>query len=51
VASALLLEGLDLDAAVRRGLLCARWCCTLRGRSDGLATRAQVEAWERALTS
>ena len=51
VASALLLDGLDLDAAVRRGLLCARWCCTLRGTSDGLATRAQVEAWGRARPS
>jgi len=45
VASAHLLDGQPLDAAVRRGLLCARWCCTLRGTSDGLATRVQVDAW------
>lgn len=44
-ASGLLLDGLPRDAAVRRGLLCARWCCTLRATSDGLATREQVEAW------
>lgn len=49
VASALLLDGLPMDAAVRRGLLCARWCCTLRGTSDGLTTHAQIEAWEHAL--
>jgi sugar/nucleoside kinase (ribokinase family) len=49
VASALLLDGHCLDAAVSRGLLCARWCCTLHGTSDGLAVRAQVEAWEQAL--
>lgn len=49
VASALLLDGQSLDAAVRRGLLCARWCCTLRGTSDGLATRAQVETWGERL--
>lgn len=45
VASALLLDDAPLDAAVRRGLLCARWCCALRGTSDGLATRAQVDTW------
>lgn len=51
VASALLLDGLSTDAAVRRGLLCARWCCTLRGTSDGLATHAQLEAWKHALST
>jgi acarbose 7IV-phosphotransferase len=44
VASALLLDGRPLQQAVERGLLCARWCCTLRGTSDALLSRAQADA-------
>jgi acarbose 7IV-phosphotransferase len=36
ISSALLVDRLPLADAVHRGLLCARWCCTRRGTSDGL---------------
>ncbi|MGB9375249.1 MAG: carbohydrate kinase family protein [Jiangellales bacterium] len=42
VASALVIDRLPLDAAVRRGLLCARWCCSLRGSSDGLLSASML---------
>lgn len=42
IASGLVLDGLSLEQAVRRGLLCARWCCTLRGTSDGLLSRDRL---------
>ena len=42
IASALVLDGLPLEQAVRRGLLCARWCCTLRGTSDGLLSEDRL---------
>lgn len=46
VASGIVLDGLSVDAAVRRGRLCARWCCSLRATSDGLLSRAQLDALE-----
>lgn len=40
------LEGLPPEAALRRGQIAARHCCTLQGTSDGLLTR---EGLDRAL--
>lgn len=48
IASGMLLDGLGVDAAVRRGQLCARWCCSLRATSDGLLSRAQLDALEES---
>jgi acarbose 7IV-phosphotransferase len=42
VASALVIDRLALPAAVRRGLLCARWCCTRRASSDGLLSASML---------
>lgn len=44
IASALALDGLPLSDAVQRGLLCARWCCSLQATSDGLISR-DVLGW------
>ena len=43
IGSALVLDDLPLEIAVERGLFCARWCCTLRGTSDGLLTRDRLD--------
>lgn len=42
IASALVIDRLALAAAVRRGLLCARWCCTRRASSDGLLSASML---------
>jgi sugar/nucleoside kinase (ribokinase family) len=49
VASGLLLDGLSIDDAVRRGQLCARWCASLRATSDGLLSGRQLGALEASL--
>lgn len=41
-------DGRSVDEAVVWGQLAARHACTLRGTSDGLATRAMVAAWVAA---
>ena len=41
--SGLVLEGRPLDAAVRRGQIVARWCCTLRSDSAHLITRDALD--------
>lgn len=51
LGSALLLDRLPMSDATRRGLLAARWCCTLRGTSDGLLTREQLVAWQQPVAS
>jgi sugar/nucleoside kinase (ribokinase family) len=43
IGSALVLDELPLEVAVERGLFCARWCCTLRGTSDGLLSRERLD--------
>jgi len=43
VTSAHLLQGRDLVTALTCGQVCARWCCTLRGTSDGLITAAELD--------
>lgn len=37
------LEGRSLPESIRRGQLTARHCCTLRGTSEGLVTRDQLD--------
>ena len=49
--AALVLEGLPLPVAVRRGQLAARWCCTLRGTSRGLITATQLHELSRSFDS
>ncbi len=49
--TALVLEGLPLPVAVRRGQLAARWCCTLRGTSRGLITATQLHELSRSFDS
>jgi acarbose 7IV-phosphotransferase len=41
--SSLILDGSTIEQAARRGQLAARWCCTRRGTSRGLATRALLD--------
>ncbi len=38
------LDGYSLEDSVRRGQIAARFCCTLRGTSDGLITREALDA-------
>lgn len=50
VTAAYLLQGRTLSEAIAYGQLGARWCCTLRGTSDGLITapELQLQVDERA---
>lgn len=42
-------EGRPLDESALRGQILARHTCTLRATSDGLASRAQLEAYRGGL--
>lgn len=51
VASGLVLDALPMPEAVRRGILCARWCCSLRATSDGLLDRDTLTELSASLPS
>lgn len=45
--SSFILEGRPLEESIRRGQIAARYTCSLRGTSDGLITREQLDRYAR----